>query len=311
VASEDRRTVVTAIVANLGIAVAKAVGGAISGSTAMLAEAAHSVADTVDQVFLLISLSLGDRPASEAHPFGYGKERFFWAFLAAVFIFVSGAVFSIYQGVHQLVSSEVGREAGFVLAYVILFVALVAETVSWMQALRHIRRQAAGASLIGFVRRSKDPTVKTVLSEDTAAIAGLLVAFLGVGLHQLTGQARWEGYASILIGAILAVVAFVLGRDTKALLLGEAALPEERETMRRVFARHPEIEGVHELLTMAIGPESLLVAARVDVADGLTGAQIERLARRIDAELREAVPAVREVFLDPTSHGEHEGEPAD
>ena len=303
---ESKRTVHIALVANLAIAAAKAAAGALSGSAAMLAEAAHSFADTTNQAFLLVSLSLGERPADENHPFGYGKERFFWAFMAAAFIFVSGAVFSIGQGVLHFLSPPEEGSSEIVANYVVLGFALIAETVSWLRALRQVRGEAAdaGKPLLTYVRQSRDPTVKTVLSEDSAAIAGLVLALLGVGLHQLTGNPRFDAGASIVIGLLLAYVAYELGRDTKGLLLGEAAHPEERDQIRDSIRAHDEVDEVVELLTMALGPNNLLVTARLDLSDGTTADRVEELCREIDAELRQKIPGVKQVFLDPTSRAE-------
>jgi len=306
VASESKKTVLAALFANLAIAAAKTVAGLLGGSAAMLAEAAHSFADTMNQVFLLVSLSLGDREPDEDHPFGYGKERFFWALLAAVFIFVSGSLFSLWQGVHGLLSGET-VEGGYLLTYAVLVFALVAEGSSWWRAAHQVRREAAAAGkpVRVYVQQSNDPTVKTVLFEDSAAVAGLLLALVGVGLHQLTGKAFFDAGASILIGVLLAYIAYRLGRDTKGLLIGEAARPEQREALHRTILAHPEVEAVLELLTMHLGPTSLLVAVRLDLRDGLSSQQVETVSTRIEAELAEVVPEVTQVFLDPTPRGRH------
>jgi len=308
--SDSRKTVYVALGANAAIAVAKAAGGLVSGSSAMLAEAAHSVADTTNQVFLLVSLSLSERKPDETHPFGYGQERFFWAFLVAVFIFVIGGLFSIGEGVLRLFESESSDTKGFVVSYVVLGVAFVAETVSLIRAWRQTRAEArhAGLPFERFLRQSRNPTSKTVVFEDGAAIAGILLAFAGVGLHQLTGDKTFDAAASILIGLLLIGVAIGLGRDTKGLLLGESARPEERKALYEAIERHDEVEDVLELLTMVLGPESLLVAARLDLAPGLDSDRLEELSSHIDRDLREAVPAVSEVFLDPTPRRELSGD---
>jgi cation diffusion facilitator family transporter len=260
----------------------------------------------MNQVFLLVSLSLGDREPDEDHPFGYGKERFFWALLAAVFIFVSGALFSLWQGVHGLLVGET-VEGGYLLTYGVLVFALVAEGSSWWRAAHQVRSEAAtaGKPVRVYVRQSNDPTVKTVLFEDSAAVAGVLLALAGVGLHQLTGMAFFDAGASILIGVLLAYIAYRLGRDTKGLLIGEAARPEQREALRRTILAYPEVEAVLELLTMHLGPASLLVAVRLDLRDGLSSQQVEAVSTRIEAELAEVVPEVTQVFLDPTPRERH------
>src|SRR5262245_40582915 len=280
--------------ANLAIAIAKLAAGLIGHSAAMLAEAAHSIADTMNQVFLLVSLSLGARRPDEEHPFGYGKERFFWALMAAVFIFVSGAVFSLFEGVRTILGGSLGEETAFIISYLVLAFSLVAEGSSLLRAVAQVRGEArtAGKPLSLYLRQSNDPTVRTVLYEDSAAVTGVVLALVGVGLHNLTGDRVWEGAASIAIGVLLVWVAYTLGRDTKHLLIGEAARPEQRALLREVILRHPEVEVVLELLTMYIGPTTMLVAVRLDLQDDLTARDVEHLSNLIDHELRQADPDV-------------------
>ena len=299
---ESSGTVMVALVANLAIAVAKITAGLIGGSSAMLAEGAHSVADTTNQVFLLISLKLGRKAPDEAHPFGYGKERFFWSLLAAVGIFVSGAAFSVYEGVHGLLSGE-SEVAGYLLSYLVLGVSFLAEGTSWLKAVRQLQGEAkkAGRGLLEHVRLSSDPTVKTVFSEDTAALIGLLLAAGGLALHQITGQAYWDAGAAIAIGVLLAVVAYVLGRDTKEMLIGESAPALLRTQILTDLDGHPEVERVVEVRTMLIGPNAVLVAARLDMDDDLGAAAVEDSTDRIAAELEDRHPEVVEVYLDVTS----------
>jgi cation diffusion facilitator family transporter len=301
---QTKRTVWYAFFANLAIAVAKAIGGVISGSSAMMAEAAHSLADTTNQVFLRISLSRADRGSDEQHPFGYGQERFFWAFLAAVFIFVAGALFSIFEGVERLMKPP--EESSIGIPLVVLAVAFVAEGVSWLRAIRQTRGEARERELPfrRFIRESRDPTAKTVVFEDTAALVGVLLAATGIVLDHVTGAHVFDAAASIAIGLLLALVAVTLGRDVKGLLLGEAALPEERQRMEEALRSHDGVDDVVELLTMALGPNALLVAARLDLADGLDSDQVEELATDLERRLREVVPEVAEVFIDPTSRRE-------
>ena len=299
---ESTGTVIVALAANLAIAVAKIAAGLIGGSSAMLAEGAHSVADTTNQVFLLTSLRLSRKAPDDTHPFGYGKERFFWSLLAAIGIFVSGAVFSIFEGVHGLLSGE-SEVAGYLLSYAVLFVSFLAEGTSWLKAVRQLRTEAReqGRTMIEHVRLSSDPTVKTVFSEDTAALIGLLLAALGLGLHQLTGHAFWDASAAIAIGVLLAVVAYLLGRDTKEMLIGEAAPAPARDGIRRELADHPEVDRVVDVRTMLLGPDMLLVAARLDMDDELGAAEVEDSTDAIAAGLRTKFPQVREIYLDVTA----------
>jgi cation diffusion facilitator family transporter len=302
VAGESKKTVLVAVTANATIATAKGIAGALSGSSALLAEAAHSVADTTNQLLLLVSIGQGEREPDEEHPFGYGKERFFWTLLAAVLIFLAGAVFSIGEGLWRLVRPS--AKESFALAMGTIAFAFVAEGASFVRAIRQVRREAreAGVPLVKYIRQSKDPTVKAVLSEDATDLVGLTFAAAGVGLEALTGRPAWDAGAAILVGALLVFVAFQLGRDTKGLLIGEAAPKAERDRLRELIERHADVRGVRELLTMYVGPESLLVAARVDFDDDLRAADVERVATAIERELREAIPAVAQVFLDPTGY---------
>lgn len=299
-AAESKRTVLVALGANALIAVAKLAAGLLSGSSSMLAEAAHSVADTLNQVFLLTSLKVAERPADRDHPFGYGKAQFFWSFLAAVGIFVAGAVFSVYEGVHTLVSGN--GEVNPLVPYLVLAVSFAAEGVSWARAVTQLRGEARreGRTLFAHVRASKDPTVKTVLSEDTAALIGILLAAAGVGLHYLTGSAAWDGLAAIAIGILLGIVAFVLGRDTRDLLIGESADPELVVGVHEVVTAQPEVTDVVELLTMHLSAESVLVALRVDLDDRLSAAQVEEFSERVERKLRGRWPEITQFFLDPT-----------
>ena len=299
--SESHKTVYLALGANAAIGVAKFAGGAISGSTAMLAEGAHSVADTTNQLFLLASLNLSARKPDDDHPFGYGKERFFWSFLAAVFIFVSGALFSIYMGVNRMLSGD-KPESSVGVAFAVLALGVVLEGSSLLRAVRQTKADATRRqrAFRRHVRVSRDPTTKTVVFEDTAALIGIALAALGLGLSTITENSVYDGAASVAIGLVLAVIAFFLGRDTKALLIGEAALPEEREALTRVFEDHEDVDELIEMLTMALGPDSLLLAAKFDPASHLSSDDVENLASELERQLHDAVPEVQQVFLDPT-----------
>jgi cation diffusion facilitator family transporter len=297
---ESRRTVLIALGANAAIMVAKAIGGVVSGSSALLAEAAHSVADTTNQIFLLASLQRSVREPDDEHPFGYGQERFLWAFVAAIGIFVAGAGFSFYQGLGAILGDR--EESHYTIAYVILAFAIVAEGLSLVRAVRQTRAAAItrGTTLRRFLRSSRDPTTKTVVFEDTAAVVGNAVAIGGVALHQATGHPAFEGIAALIVAAMLVSAAFLLGRDASSLLVGRAASPEERRAILEVLNERPEIEHVLQLLTMALAPDRLLVAARVDLAPGVDSERIEEVSTEIDQEMRRRAPAVAEVFLDAT-----------
>ncbi len=301
---ESRLTILIALASNALIAVAKLLAGLASGSAAMLAEAAHSIADTLDQLVLLASLRLGRRPADDEHQFGHGKERFFWAFVAAVWIFFAGAVFSIGEGVIAL---RGGREIGDPAAsFAVLAVAFVAEGISLRRAARQLHEgaQRSRTTFGRFVRDVRDPAPRVVLLEDAAAVTGIAVAAAGLGASVLTGSEVFDALASIVVGLILAAAAVGVGSHARALLIGEAAWPEIRELLEREIERHPEVVSVPDLRTMHVGPDDVLVAGRVEFRDDLTVPEIEELTERIIDDLRRRDPAVGHVFLQPaTSSG--------
>jgi cation diffusion facilitator family transporter len=300
-AGASRRTVRIALAANATIAVAKAIGGFISGSAGMLAEAGHSIADTTNQAFLLVSIGLSEREPTPERPFGHGQERFLWTFMAAIGMFLAGAAFAIGFGAYEL-SAGLGETGQYGVSYAVLALSALAEGTSWARAYRQTRREAHEAErpMLQHVRTSRDPNVKMVLFEDTAALVGVAIAAIGVALNQLTGSVYFDPAASVLIGLLLVSVAFWMGRDTKHLLLGRAARPEERDAIERAIEDHQDVEEVEQLLTLVLGPNSLLVAARIDFRGDVDAGRVEEAASEIDRALRDAVPDVTEVFLDPT-----------
>lgn len=297
---ESAGTVLLAGTANLAIAVAKLVGGLVSGSTAMLAEAAHSFADTLNQVFLMTALKRSKKPADAQHPFGYGMERYFWSLIAAVGIFVLGAGYSIYEGIRALFAPE--ELGSLLIAYVVLGLSFVFEGISWLKAVRQLKGEAAerDRGFFEHLRITPDPTVKTVAFEDTAALVGIVLAAAGITLHHFTDQGFWDGLASILIGALLVVVAYALGQQNKRALIGEALPQDAQDSIRRIIHESPGVDEVVELLTMRLSPEEVIVAARVDLDDNASVDELEQAADEVERRLREQHPEVRHVFLDPT-----------
>ncbi|MEV1080131.1 cation diffusion facilitator family transporter [Streptomyces sp. NPDC050211] len=298
----DRRTRVTVLVAlaaNLVIAVAKAVGGLAAGSPALLSEAAHSVADSLNEVFLLAALRRSRRPADRRHPFGYGKERFFWSLLAAVGIFVMGGCFSFFQGFEALRNGTEEKLSGYVAGLIVLGVAFAAEGVSLARALYQAHRQ-------GGRDRLRDPALRTVIAEDGTAVLGVSLAAAGMLLHLATGQVVWEASASFAIGALLVYVAYRLGRDARDQLIGEAAAPEAAERIRALLREQPEIDSVEALYTMKVGLDATLVAARVDLVPGMDSERVEEVAVRIKRTLARSVPEAGEIFLDVTDRSAQE-----
>ena len=297
---ESTLTVVLAGGVNLAIAIMKAVAGILTGSGALLSEAAHSVADTFTEILLLTALRRSAKPADKLHPFGYGKERYFWSLLAAVSIFASGAMFSFYEG-FSTVFGEPREQESPIIGYVVLALAFAMESVSWLQASRQVRREAAEQkrTIWAYLRLVDDPAPKSVFLEDSAALIGLVLAFLGLFLHHVTGSAVWDGLASIMIGLLLACVAYSLGLTNLRLLIGRQADPVVVRGIRQQLAEAPEIEVVVDLQTMLLGTDLILVCARVDFDDALGASDVERACVRIAAELHDRFTDVAEVFIEP------------
>ncbi|MGW5650754.1 cation diffusion facilitator family transporter [Streptomyces humi] len=296
----DRRTRLTvfvALAANLVIAAAKAVGGVAAGSPALLSEAAHSVADSLNEVFLLAALRRSRRPPDARHPFGYGKERFFWSLLAAVGIFVMGGCFSFFQGIEALRDGADEKLSGYVAGLTVLGVALLAEGASLVRALHQARREDRGL---------RDPALRTVVAEDGTAVVGVILAIVGMVLHMVTGQVAWEASASLAIGALLVYVAYRLGADARARLIGEAADPELGDRIREQLEGEPEIDTVEALFTMQLGLDSILVAARIDLMPGLDSERVEEVLVRIKGSLAETFTETDQVFLDVTDRSAQE-----
>lgn len=286
-----------ALAANLVIAAAKAVGGVVAGSPALLSEAAHSVADSFNEVFLLAALRRSRRPPDARHPFGYGKERFFWSLLAAVGIFVMGGCFSVFQGVEALRDGADETLSGYVAGLIVLGVALLAEGASLARAVLQARREHRGL---------RDPALRTVVAEDGTAVIGVLLAIVGMALHMVTGQVVWEASASLAIGVLLVYVAYRLGAEARTQLIGEAADPELSDRIRERLAEEPEIDTVEALFTMKLGLDSTLVAARVDLVPGLDSERVEEVLVRIKGSLAGAFAETDHIFLDVTDRSAQE-----
>lgn len=300
--------VLGALFANGLITVLKFVAAVMTGSSGMMAESLHSLADTTNQVFLLLGLRFYRRPASEKHPFGYGKERFFWSFIAAIFIFGVGATYAIYEGINKLYHPHAPENLGW--AYWVLGISFVLESGSIALALYQEVKEAhhEGLTFMEYLRTSKDPTAKTVLFEDSAALIGIVIAFAGIYLtdHHAGpgGGAYWDGVASIAIGVVLGIVAFVLARFSRGLLLGEAANPDVRERIRKTMLEHPNVCEVVELLTMHLAPKQILINAHVNFRDDLATIDIEQTINEIEANIKRAEPMVDMIFLETARQSE-------
>ena len=300
--------VLGALFANGLITVLKFIAAVMTGSSGMMAEALHSLADTTNQVFLLLGLRFYRRPASDKHPFGYGKERFFWSFIAAIFIFGVGATYAIYEGYEKLRHPHPPENLQW--AYWVLAISFVLESGSIALALYQEVKEAhhEGMTFGEYLRESKDPTAKTVIFEDSAALVGIIIAAVGIYLTEHhTGPsdgAYWDGLSSIVIGIVLAIVAFVLARSARGLLLGEAATAKSVERIRRAILEHPNVVEVIELLTMHLAPKQILVNAHINFRNDLATDDIERTINEIEELIKRAEPKVDMIFLETARESE-------
>jgi cation diffusion facilitator family transporter len=292
------KAVVAALAANLGIAIAKFAAFLVTGSASMLAESVHSVADTGNETLLLIGRGRSRRARTAEHPFGFGRERYFYAFVVAVMLFTVGAVFSIYDGIHKILSP--GHLDSPVVAYVVLALSMVLEGLSLRTGIREanqVRQQGHGWRQ--FVHLTKTPELPVVLLEDTAALLGLCFAFLGVLLSQVTGHEQWDGVGSVGVGLLLACAAFIVGYETKSLLIGESATEETSARIVAAIEDGPEKFRLIHMRTSHIGPESLLVAAKIGVAADLTAADLTAGIDAAEKRVRAAVPIAETIYLEP------------
>jgi cation diffusion facilitator family transporter len=297
--AHSNKTLWVAFAANMGVAAAKFVAAAITGSSAMLTEGVHSVVDSANQLLLLWGRHAANRPPDKYHPFGYGREIYFWSFVVAVMVFALGAGISIYEGIIHISDPEPAVSP--LVAYGVLFVAFVLEGGSTVQAFREFREKKGALGWIVAVRRSKDPPGFIVLLENGAAMAGILVAAIGLFISQQTGDPRFDGAASIVIGLILALTAFVLAYESKALLIGEAADPELVEALRRTVSSRKGVSAVGDILTVHSSPDQVTAMLSVDFDDGISARDVERIVCEIEAEAARIHPLVRRLFIRPRS----------
>ena len=300
-ASGSKKVIYAALVGNGLIAVTKFVAATMTGSSAMLSEGIHSVVDTSNQVLLLLGLKRAKRPAEPRHPFGHGKEIYFWSFVVAIMIFAVGSGISLYEGYHHIRDPHPIENP--LINYIVLGLSMIFEGVAWTMAYKEFSRTRGRRSLLRAVHESKDPTTYVVLFEDSAAMLGLIVAFLGVWLSQLTGAAWLDGAASIVIGLILGATAFWLALETKSLLIGESAEPELVAGVRRLAREVPEIECVGDVLTLHMGPEFVLVNVGVDFRDDCPAGRVETATAALDRAIKAEWPRVKRVFIEAEALG--------
>ena len=300
---KNKKVIYAALAGNSAIAITKITAAIYTGSSAMFSESIHSMVDTGNQILLLYGIRRAGQPADERHPFGYGRELYFWAFVVAILIFAVGAGVSIYEGVHKVQNPT--TITNVYINYAVLGFAMIFEAGAWWVAFRAFETTRGKRSLIAAVRDSKDPTIFTVLLEDTAAMLGLLVAFLGIALGQWLEIPELDGLASIVIGCILAGAAMLLAQETKGLLIGEGADPAIVQEISRVLSAHSAIDRVNEILSMHQGPNDILVNVSVEFRDGLEIGAVERHTAEIEREIKARIPGARRVFIEAQSTVDH------
>ncbi len=295
-ASGSKKVIYAALIGNALIAVTKFAASVVTGSSAMLAEGIHSLVDTGNQGLLLYGLHKAKKPPDEKFPFGHGKEVYFWSFVVAILIFALGSGISLYEGVHHIIHPQPVENP--VVNYIVLGLALIFEGGAWYFAFREFSRAKGKWSYVQAVQRGKDPTIFMVLFEDSAAVLGLVVAFLGIWLGQLTGIVYLDGVATVIIGLILGGTAVWLAYETKGLLIGESANREVVQSIREKANQRHNIMHVNEVLTMHMGPEFILVNISVDFRDGITAEQVEQSVAKLDQDIKSDHPFVKRVFVE-------------
>ena len=299
-ASGSRRAIIAALIANFGIAVAKFAAWMATGAASMLAEAVHSVADTSNQALLLLGNSRAQRPESEEHPFGYGRERYFWSFVVAIVLFLLGGLFAIYEGASKL--GHPHELASPAWAIGVLLAGIVLEGGSFRVAVRESNAIRGRRSWWEFVRHSKIPELPVVLLEDAGALIGLVLAMLGVGLTMLTGNPFWDASASIAIGSLLCVISVVLAIEMKSLLIGESASAADEREIEAAIASTQGVQRVIHMRTLHIGPEQIFVGAKLELARGLDVSGVARVIDAAEDRVRKTLPSVSIMYLEPDLH---------
>ncbi|WP_180052962.1 MULTISPECIES: cation diffusion facilitator family transporter [unclassified Acinetobacter] len=296
--SESNKIVVyAALFGNLAIALVKFVAAYITNSSAMLSEAIHSVVDTLNEILLLYGMKKAEQRPDALHPFGYGRELYFWAFIVALMVFALGAIVSIYQGIQHIIHPEEMRDP--MINYIVLGIAILCEGTSWFVALKAFRKHKGKMGYFEAFRRSKDPTTFTVLFEDTAALIGLFIALTGIFLAHQLNIPELDGAASILIGVVLAVSAWLLARETKGLLLGETADPRLRENVLNIAQQDTAVYSANGVLTEQMGAHQVIASLSLEFKDDLTSDEIEACVNRIEAQIKQLHPEIITLFVKP------------
>ena len=295
-ASGSKKVIFAALAGNTLIAITKFIAASVTGSSAMLSEAIHSLVDTGNQGLLLYGMKKAARPADRKFPFGHGKEIYFWSFVVAILIFALGGGISVYEGIHHLLHPQPATSP--LVNYLVLLLAMLFEGTAWVFALREFRKSKGDNGYIEAINRTKDPSVIVVLFEDSAAMLGLFVALVGVTLTHLTDNVYYDGTASILIGLILIGTSIWLARETKGLLIGESADPQIVQGIDEMVQGNPIVEGINEILTMHMGPNFILVTLSADFLDSASAADVEEQVATLDQQIKARFPRVKRVFIE-------------
>ncbi|MCU7914902.1 MAG: cation diffusion facilitator family transporter [Candidatus Thiodiazotropha sp. (ex Gloverina cf. vestifex)] len=295
-ATGSKKVIFAALIGNALISITKFIAAFLTGSSAMLSEGIHSVVDTGNQGLLLYGIARAKRPADENFPFGHGKEIYFWSFIVAILIFALGGGVSIYEGIKHISHSEPIENP--LINYIVLGLAMVFEGAAWLFAFREFSRVKGKWGYVEAIQRAKDPSIFVVLFEDSAAMLGLMVAFAGVALTQLTGNLLFDGLASVIIGLILVGTAIWLAYETKGLLIGESANRAVVEGIRTMVGAQPSVEHVNEVLTMHMGPDFILVNLSVDFQDRTTADKVESVINEMDKSIKQQFPQVKRIFIE-------------
>jgi cation diffusion facilitator family transporter len=302
--ANNLRVIISALSGNLAIAVSKFVAAYVTGSAGTLAEAVHSLADTGNQVLLLLGMRLSERTPTEQHPFGRAAEKYFWPFVVSILLFSVGGAFAVYEGVEKLLEVQHGvvRTGSNLWSYVVLGLSAAFETYSFIVALGEFKKLRGSRSAFQTMRMAKDPTVPVVVLEDLAALVGLFVALIGLLMSDLTGWQGWDGIASLVIGVLLCFVALFLGRETHSLLVGESASQEDRQTARTLIEGVEGVDGITQLLTMHLGPQEVLLAVKIAFPRGMPVERVEAVIEDLETKVRSALPHMRYIFVEPDAH---------
>jgi len=292
-----KKAVIAALMANIGIAISKFIAFFFTGSSSMLSEAIHSVADSSNQVLLLVGNKRSQKPADEKHPFGYGRRRFVYGFIVAVVLFLIGGLFSLYEGLHKWQDPEPLND--WWIAVLVLVIAIGLEAFSFRTALREANKSRGKRSLANFVKDSRQPELPVILLEDAGALVGLVFALIGVGMAVITGDGRWDAVGAMAVGTLLVVIAIFLAMEMATMLVGESALPEEVAAIRAALEAAPLVERVIHLRTVHMGPDELLIGAKIAISHSETAAGIAAGIDEAERALRAAVPTARYVFIEP------------